>query len=182
MNQLGCTSRILMYYGFMSSGGRRARLFPTRFKRNLPHIQAEGRTYLITFCTRNRWILPEKVRRMVLQHCLHDHGKTMVLHAAVVMPDHVHLLLTPLLDPDGMTFSLSEITGAIKGASSHSINRMLARRGSVWQDESFDHLLRRQENIVEKAAYICLNPVRKGLCGSPNEYAWLWRIWVEGQK
>ncbi len=51
----------------------------------------------------------------------------------------------------------------IKGASAHSINKLLKRRGHVWQDESFDHILRSEEKMISKVEYICQNPVRKGL-------------------
>jgi REP element-mobilizing transposase RayT len=104
----------------------------------------------------------------------------MMLHAAVVMPDHVHLVFTALQDDDGTTYSLEEIMSGIKGASAHSINRALGRKGHVWQDESMDHVARAAESLRAKAEYICENPVRKGLVNDTGEYAWLWREWVEG--
>ena len=58
--------------------------------------------------------LPE-ARAVTLQHCLHDKGKSIRLHAAVIMPDHAHLLFTALRDADGWTFALPEILRAIKG-------------------------------------------------------------------
>jgi REP element-mobilizing transposase RayT len=96
------------------------------------------------------------------------------------MPDHVHLVFTPLWDTRGYPYTLAEITNGIKGASAHSINRMLGRKGSVWQDESFDRVLRCAEAIEAKVEYICANPIRKGLCLHEDEYPWLWREWIEG--
>jgi len=151
-----------------------------RYKRNLPHIQSEGKTYFVTFRTRKGRALPESVRGLVLQHCLRDHGTKLLVHAAVVMPDHVHLVYTPLQDSEGHTFSLEEIHNGIKGASAHSVNKALATRGHLWQDESFDHILRSHESARSKAEYICQNPVRKGLVADPDDYPWLWREWVEG--
>ena len=59
------------------------------------------------------------------------------------MPDHVHLVLTPA--PDGNSFfSVAEIMQGIKGASAHKVNRLLNRKGQVWQRESFDRVLRRE--------------------------------------
>jgi REP element-mobilizing transposase RayT len=150
------------------------------YERNLPHIQAAGRPIFVTFCTYQRWILPEEVRDRVLAHCLHDHGKKLWMHAAIVMPDHSHLLFTPMNDSTGATFGLAEIMSGIKGASAHSVNRMLKRTGHVWQDESFDHVLRSDESVHLKAEYICENPVRRKLVKSVDEYRWLWREWVEG--
>ena len=98
----------------------------------------------------------------------------------VVMPDHVHIIFTPLKDNEGNPFGLAEIMSGIKGASAHSINQALNRRGRVWQDESFDHVLRSDESTYSKVLYICENPVRKGLVATEDEYPWLWREWVEG--
>src|SRR5436309_2714225 len=115
---------------------------PTKaaYRRHLPHLQAEGKTYFITFATRARWQLPPEARDAVLQHCLHDRDRKYILHGAVVMPDHVHLVLTPLNDAEANPYGLAEILQGIKGASAHTINRMLGRRGSMWDVESFDHL------------------------------------------
>jgi REP element-mobilizing transposase RayT len=90
------------------------------------------------------------------------------------MPDHVHLLFTPLTDTKGQPFSLIEIMSGIKGASAHSLNRAMKRRGPVWQEESFDHVLRSAESLEDKVEYIALNPVTERLVEKPGDYRWLW--------
>jgi REP element-mobilizing transposase RayT len=125
-------------------------------------------------------VLPESVRQIVIDVCLVGHRDRFILHAAVVMPDHVHLLLTPALDDQGNTFGFAEIMSAIKGASSHRINLELGRKGRLWQAESFDRLIRTSESLRQKAEYICENPVRAGLTTSADDYKWIWREWVEG--
>jgi REP element-mobilizing transposase RayT len=90
------------------------------------------------------------------------------------MPDHVHLLLTPLRDGTRNLYGLVEILQGIKGASAHSVNRALRRSGPVWQEESFDHVLRSEESFEEKVEYIRQNPVRRGLATRPEDYPWLW--------
>lgn len=149
------------------------------YRRNLPHFNPMDRSVFVTFCTQNRWVLPEHVRQPVLNHCLHDHGTKLQMHAAIVMPDHVHLLFTPRKDSAGAPFGLAEILHGIKGASAHTVNRMLDHRGHVWQDESLDHVLRKDEDVVEKAHYICQNPIRRGMARSVDEYPWIWRDWVD---
>jgi len=64
----------------------------------------------------------------------------------------------------------------IKSTSAHRINRTLNQAGQIWQHESFDHVLRREESIPAKVQYICENPVRAGLVNSPEEYRWLGRL------
>ena len=152
----------------------------SEYRRKLPHLQVEDRPLFVTFVTYQRWVLPNLIRRLVLEHCLHAHGKKVQVHGVVVMPDHVHLIFTPLKDDQGNLFGLAEIMNGIKGASAHSINKTLQRKGRVWQKESFDHVLRSDEKIREKVDYICQNPVRRGLVESVDDYPWRWREWVEG--
>jgi REP-associated tyrosine transposase len=44
----------------------------------------------------------------------------------------------------------------------------------VWQEESFDHVLRSENSFEEKRDYIRQNPVRRGLVKMPENYRWLW--------
>jgi REP element-mobilizing transposase RayT len=130
------------------------------YRRRLPHYQRDDRPVFVTFCTPAHQVLSCEARMLALQHCLHDDGKTIHLHAAVVMPDHMHLLFTALRDVDGWTFALPEILRAIKGSSARSINKLAGRTGRVWQDESFDHVMRGDESLQETIDYIRQNSVR----------------------
>jgi REP element-mobilizing transposase RayT len=94
----------------------------------------------------------------------------------VVMPDHVHMILTPLTDEiGGRIFPLPEIMKAIKGTSSHTINRQLYSHEAIWQEESFDRVVRSSESLDAKIDYILQNPVRAGLVILASEYQWSWR-------
>jgi len=157
-----------------------ARSAKSRYRRDLPHIQFDPKTLFVTFSTHHRWILPEAVRDLVLRHCLHDDGVKLYMHGAVVMPDHVHLVFTPLRDAAGATYGMAVIMNGMKGASAHTVNRVLKRTGRVWQSESFDRMLRSDEDARAVAEYICQNPVRAGLARTEDDYQWLWRRWVEG--
>ena len=104
------------------------------YRRQLPHLQCDDRQHFVTFCTDHRWLLPEQARSIVLECCLHDNGNKFDLRVAVVMPDHVHVIFTPLVSRERMEIcSLAEIMDAIKGASAHGINKALGRKGRVWQ-------------------------------------------------
>ena len=148
----------------------------TFYRRNLPRLQRDFKPHFITFVTRSRWVLPDWARDIVLGCCRHDHGSKYDLHVAIVMPDHVHLILTPSVDERRkVVVSLVEIMKAIKGASAHAINHSLQQHGAVWQEESFDRVLRSSEKPDEKIDYILANPVRGGLLTNWHEYSWLWR-------
>ena len=148
--------------------------YPFNYRRRLPHIQPDFKVFFITFCTYRRWVLPPPARTIVFDTCLAGHRKKFDLYALVVMTDHVHLALNPLITPDGPT-PVPIILQSIKGASSHRINRVLHRHGKVWQEESFDRALRKEEHFESKLWYMLENPARAGLVENPMDYQWLWR-------
>jgi REP element-mobilizing transposase RayT len=88
------------------------------------------------------------------------------LHAWVVMPNHVHLLITPRTD---VTLLLRKL----KGASARACNLLLGRTGQpFWQDESYDRLVRSAKEFGRIENYILQNPVRAGLARSTEDYPW----------
>jgi len=159
-----------------------------KYRRRLPHLQKEDADVFVTFRTARR-ILPESARDLVLSHCLREGGlesfagegaratqlqARIHLYAVVVMPDHVHSLFLPLRNDDGWPFPLADILQCMKSATAHRINKLLRTSGPVWEDESFDHLLRSDESLKEKCEYIRQNPVEAGLVKRPEDYRWLW--------
>jgi putative transposase len=89
-----------------------------------------------------------------------------LLHTWVVMPNHVHLLLTPMIEP-------SVALQRLKGASARKANELLGLGGQpFWQDESYDHLVRNQKEFERIEHYILHNPVRAGLARVEEEYRW----------
>jgi putative transposase len=88
------------------------------------------------------------------------------LHAWVVMPNHVHLLITPQID-------VPVLIRKLKGATARESNKLLGRTGQpFWQDESYDHLARSASEFERIENYIVQNPVRAGLARSAEEYPW----------
>ena len=179
-------------------GARRARPVSTKvplparycYRRRLPHLQKADAALFVTFCTGARLILADCARDLVLEHCLREGGLRPIadagaratppppprihLHAVVVMPDHVHLLFSPLRDGNGYAFALVDILQCLKSATAHRINKLLHTSGPVWEEESFDHVLRSDESLQEKREYIRQNPVKAGLVAKPEDYRWLW--------
>jgi REP element-mobilizing transposase RayT len=146
------------------------------YRRNLPHLQKDFTPHFITCVTKFRWILPPVAREIVLASCLHDHRRRYELYVCVVMPDHVHMILTPQIDEERReVISLVRIMQSVKAASARAINQELKRTGTVWQEESFDHVLRSSEGLDAKVEYVLQNPVRKGLVADWREYRWAWQ-------
>ncbi len=142
-------------------------------RRNLPHWQLPGSTYFVTFHLRHGHI-SEDERRIVLDAIKHFHKIRYWLTVAVVMPDHTHLMLKPVAHESNAEFSLSKILQGIKGFSFREINRLRGTKGPLWQEESFDRIVRDYEEYLEKWHYIRVNPVKAGLCQAPEEYPLLW--------
>jgi REP element-mobilizing transposase RayT len=95
-----------------------------------------------------------------------NHLNFYLLEAYVVMPNHVHALLQPLVP-------LPRITRGIKGVSAKSANRILNRGGEhFWQDESFDHWIRNPAQFERIRTYIEMNPVKAGLVARPQDWRW----------
>ncbi len=154
-----------------------------RKRRKLPHWEAGGSTYFVTFRTGTKpsggdlvELTPEE-RTVALNACRHWDGKRMLLHAVVVMPDHVHMLFTPVEKTAGAWWSVSELLHGIKGFSTREINTRRAQThsvdwsGTVWQDERYDRIIRNEADFEEKWNYIITNPQRKGM---DEAYQWLW--------
>jgi REP element-mobilizing transposase RayT len=112
-------------------------------------------------------------RDAVLRCLLFGHEQHYDLTAAVVMPDHVHCLLRPAPVGEGQWRDLAAVLKSLKGVSARQANGCLGARGRVWQDESWDRIVRSGKEYDARIEYIEQNPVRAGLAGSPDEYAWL---------
>ena len=114
------------------------------------------------------WLRSPDVAQTVVQALL-DAGQSKLcsLHAYVVMPNHVHVLLTPLAQ-------LSSITQFIKGRSARQANLILHRQGKTfWQKESFDHWVRDSKEFDRILGYIRNNPVKAKLVTTPDAWPWL---------
>jgi len=150
-----------------------------RRKRRLPHWEGPGETYMMTFKLANPRLLDlteDRFGRLVIGAIHHfaqpgTPHQRYLLFDHTVMPDHIHMLLRPLVR-DGRAESLGRITHSLKSWLAHRINGMLGRSGRVWQVESYDRIIRNQEEYEEKADYILDNPRRAGLVDDPAKWPW----------
>jgi len=135
-------------------------------RRNLPHLGVPGATNFITF--RSKTDLSPAARDVLFATIRACNQTSIDLDAAVVMPDHTHLIFR-LIEP----YRLSQVLQRIKGRSARQINQMLKSEGRVWSDESFDHIIRHAGELEEKLEYIRQNPVKRGLVDHPEGYGWV---------
>lgn len=101
-------------------------------------------------------VFKNKTVRDLLESCLRyldGEPEGHALDAFVIMPNHVHVLVSPTGNQ-----TLSAILKAWKRVSAHRINRALGIRGAFWQEESWDHLVRGPASLEKFRAYIGDNP------------------------
>ncbi|MBR6963735.1 MAG: transposase, partial [Prevotella sp.] len=96
----------------------------------------------------------ENIRQIVIDCLLFHHGKDYWLHHFVIMPNHVHLLLSPIGE-----HTVEEAIGNVKRFTAHAINSSLGRKGEVWQRMVFDRMVRDQQNYEDYVNYINNNPL-----------------------
>jgi len=150
-------------------------------KRRLPHFERPWGKYMVTFSTRQKRQLTPAERDLVMASILYAHEhRQYQLFAACVMPDHVHLLFEPQIkeqDQEGkpVFYPLGEIMHGIKSTTAHRINKAAKVTGvHVWEEESFDRLMRGDADLEEKFHYICRNPWDNGVVPMTEPYQWLW--------
>lgn len=81
------------------------------------------------------------------------------LVAWVIMPNHVHLILTPCPGQ-----SMSRIMHSLKSFTASEANRLLQRTGNFWQRDYYDRYIRDDKHFAAALAYVENNPVKAGLC------------------
>ena len=95
------------------------------------------------------------------------------LHCYCIMPNHVHVLCTPL-GQEASVKDISKITYSIKRFTSNQINKLRGTKGSVWQSESYDHVVRSPEEMGRIINYILINPVEAGLVTDWMDWPYSW--------
>jgi len=101
--------------------------------------------------------------RLLIDTLYYYRGSAYLLHEFVVMPDHIHVLLTPKT-------SLEKVVQFIKGGFSYRAKKELGSNMEVWQKGFSDHRVRDAEDYVRHVSYIRENPARRHLCERAEEF------------
>lgn len=98
------------------------------------------------------------------------------LHVYTLMPNHIHVLLTPGEDAQtGEPFPVGVITQRIKGVSSRQAHVILERTGQpFWMREPYDHWIRNPQEFERAVAYIVNNPIKAGLVEDWHDWPGTW--------
>jgi REP element-mobilizing transposase RayT len=93
------------------------------------------------------------------------HGSLLLLHEWIVMPNHVHVLVTPLPG-----IELSTLVKRCKGSTAREANKFLGKGGRFWQPDYFDRLIRNEKHFEGTAHYIRRNAVKARLCSVESDW------------
>jgi putative transposase len=125
-------------------------------------------TYFVTSSTfqKKNLLQSDRTARLFIETLLEyrNQHKYMV-HEFVVMPDHFHLLITPIV-------TLEKAVQFIKGGFSFRAGKVFQVRGNIWQQSFYDRRVRDAAEYATFKRYIHLNPVKRGLAEAPEQYAY----------
>jgi putative transposase len=127
-------------------------------------VRRTGQSYFVSSQTADRKPFFRHARwaRLFLD-VLENYRPGYLLHAYVLMPDHIHILVTP-------SDSLEKTVQSIKGGFSYRVKKELGWQGEVWQKGFTDHRIRDMDDWARHLEYIRMNPVKANLCMQPEEY------------
>ena len=102
------------------------------------------------------------------------YGYTLIAYC--LMPDHLHILIQAGDKP-------KDLKVFVRGFKSYcSVATPVATKSKLWQRSFYEHILRKEENIIDVAEYILNNPVRKGLVQDRNHYKWCELVCNDGHR
>jgi REP-associated tyrosine transposase len=128
----------------------------------------EIRTFFVTSVANGRQPLfrKEAMAHLILNVLQDNRTKARFqLHEFVIMPDHLHLIVTPAED-----VSLEKVLQYIKGGFSFRVKKELGFGSLVWEESFTNHRIRDAEDYQSHREYIHQNPVNAGLVKKPSEY------------
>ena len=134
----------------------------------LTRYQHTGQSHFVTFCCYHRRpLFTTDASRRVFENALERVRRSFRLrvYGYVVMPEHIHLLLS---EPARDT-----LADALKSLKQGVARRLIGDADHFWQKRYYDFNVHNHAQFVEKLHYIHWNPVKRGLCERPED--WLWR-------
>jgi putative transposase len=124
-----------------------------------------------------QWLSQSEIAQSVKEALHYRDSREYNLLAFCIMSNHVHAVFEPLQQEDLSYRPLHAIMQTLKGYTAHRANLLLGRTGSFWQDESYDHVVRDQEELDRVVRYVLGNPVKAGLVPAWEDWPWSYCKW-----
>lgn len=138
------------------------------YRTRMPHWRLDGAIYFVTWrLHKSQKELAASEREIIVSTLKHFEGQRFDLFAYVVMPDHVHVLVKPYKE-----YLVHELVHSWKSYTAYRLQRESNRKGSIWQEDYFDRIMRDEPEFIEKMQYIINNPLK--IEPRIDEYPWVW--------
>ena len=121
-----------------------------------------------------RWLVDDVIAGVVAEAIWYRARAEYVLQTYVIMPNHVHIIFSPVCRRDSSTYVVTGILENLKWYTALTCNRILGRTGAFWHHESYDHIIRNSDELQWTSRFVLDNPVRAGLTHHPDEWTWRW--------
>ncbi len=135
------------------------------------------------------WLNNLEIEKIIVENMHYHADKLFRLWSYIIMSNHVHVLLQPMLvgqatlpvalqatktnlENNAVYAPISRITHALKSYTANVANKILQRSGTFWQDESYDHWVREEKEFWRIVEYIEMNAVKAKLCDEPKTWRW----------
>jgi len=115
------------------------------------------------------WLKEDKIAKIIKDSLFWGSQKRYDLFAFCVMPNHVHILIRPVIIDD-KPFPLQKIMYDHKHFTAIEANKIINRKDNFWQDEHYDHYIRNEKEFFNVLNYIYLNPVKAKLIDNPEDW------------
>jgi len=131
-------------------------------------------TFLDKYSKSPMWLASDIIAEKVTES-LHFLDKRMYeLFAYCIMPNHIHLMIKPLIKSNNMHYSLANIMYSLKRFTANECNKLFERKGQVWHHESYDHLIRNEKDYECQLHYLLNNPVKAKLIDKSENWKYSW--------
>jgi len=136
------------------------------------------------------WLKKTEIANIVKDSIHFRDNKDLYLIAYTIMPNHVHLIFrlndekefkgTEIIKEEQLTvgehtcspYRVTNILKSLKWYTAVESNKILNRSGPFWQHESYDHVIRSEEELIDIIEYVLLNPVKAGLVENWEDWQW----------
>lgn len=124
------------------------------------------------------WLSKPDIAELVKEAIEHRDQTTYNLYAYCIMPNHVHMVLK-LADrerdnDETRYYPLTKVLQGLKSFTALKANRKLHRKGTFWQSESFDHVIRDSKELEQSISYVLNNPVKAGLVKKWKDWPYIY--------
>ncbi len=160
------------------------------FFKSLKHIPKEDRkekinnfnkiqfditdNFIAKFTKSPKWLNNSQIADIIKNSLFFKHDKEYNLICYCIMPNHVHILIKPLLKTKDKPYSIAGIMKNHKSFTAIESNKILKRNGQFWHRGYYDHYIRDENEFYNVIRYILNNPVKAGLVEKYEDWGYYW--------